>query len=129
MARLNTLPMCAIGLVSLLVDLPAAAQNLADADAWQFEFVPYLWLAGIRSDIKLGPLPGNTVHIKSRSVLKALDAGAMGTLEVRKGPWGGLLDMQYVKLGVSNQFLGGLAGGYDLKYDQTLITMAGFYRF
>jgi opacity protein-like surface antigen len=118
-----------IALVSLLAGLPAAAQNLASADAWQFEFIPYLWLSGIRSDIKLGPLPGSTVHIKSSSVLDALDFGAMGTLEARKGPWGGLLDMQYVKLSVSNQFLGGLASGYNFKYDQTLITMAGYYRF
>lgn len=129
MARSNTLSITAIGLVSLLAGLPAAAQNLASADAWQFEFVPYLWFAGIRSDIKLGPLPGSTVHIKSSSVLDALDFGAMGTLEARKGPWGGLLDIMYVKLGVSNQFLGGLAGGYNLKYDQTVVTMAGYYRF
>jgi hypothetical protein len=118
----------AIGLVSMLAGVPAAAQNLASADPWQFEFVPYLWLAGIRSDFKLGPLPGSTVHIKSTTLLKALDFAAMGSLEARKGPWGGLLDMQYIKLGVSNQFLGGLAGGYDFKYEQTLITMAGFYR-
>ena len=131
MARSTTLSIKAIGLglVSLLAGLPAAAQNLASADVWQFEFVPYLWLAGIRSDIKLGPLPGSTVNIKSSSVLGALDFGAMGTLEARKGPWGGLLDIMYVKLGVSNQFLGGLAGGYNLKYDQTVVTMAGYYRF
>src|SRR5438046_413676 len=75
MARSNTLPIKAIGLVSLLAGLPAAAQNLASADAWQFEFVPYLWLSGIRSDVKLGPLPGSTIHIKSSSVLEALDFG------------------------------------------------------
>jgi len=127
-ARLKTLFLKAIGLGSLLAGLPAAAQDVTAPDVWQFELVPYLWFSGIRSDIKLGPLPGSTVHIKSSSVLKALDFGAMGTLEARKGRWGGFLDMQYVKLGVSNQFLGGLAGGYNLKYDQTVITVAAFYR-
>ncbi|MGJ7512189.1 hypothetical protein [Variovorax sp. GT1P44] len=109
--------------------LSAAAQtNMPAANEWQFEFVPYLWLAGIRSDLKLGPFPGNTVSVSSKSILEALDFGAMGTLEARKGPWGGWLDVQYVKLGVSNQLAGGLLGGYNVKFDQTIATLAGFYR-
>lgn len=128
MNRLNKLSLPTACLLPLFAALPAAAQDLQAANAWQFEFIPYLWAAGIRSDIKLGPLPENTARIKSSGVLEALDFGAMGTLEARKGPWGGLLDVQYVKLGVSNQFLGGLAGGYNLKYEQTLVTLAGYYR-
>jgi len=117
------------GVAAALACLPTAAQSVAPAaNDWQFEFVPYLWLAGVRSDLKLGPLPGNTVSVSSTSLLEALDFGAMGTLEARKGPWGGLLDVQYVKLGVSNQLAGGLLGGYNVKYEQTIATLAGFYR-
>ncbi|MDM0035888.1 hypothetical protein QTI33_27390 [Variovorax sp. J22P271] len=117
------------GCAAALAGLPAAAQTgPATGDAWQFEFVPYLWLAGIRSDLKLGPLPGNTVSVNASSILQALDFGAMGTLEARKGAWGGLLDVQYVKLGVGNQLAGGLLGGYDVKFEQTIATLAGFYR-
>lgn len=94
---------------------PAAAEDLPSTNDWQFEFIPYLWAAGVRSYIKLGPLPGSTVSVNSSSILKELDFGAMGTLEARKGDWGGLLDLQYVKLGVSNQFAGGLLGGYNVK--------------
>ena len=113
------------GMAAALAGLPALAQTPSIAsDAWQFEFVPYLWLAGVRSDLKLGPLPGSTVSVSSSSVLGALDFGAMGTLEARKGAWGGLLDMQYVKLGVGNQFAGGLLGGYDVKFKQTIATLA-----
>ena len=90
-------------LVAAMSSLPAAAQTTMAEPGWQFEFIPYLWAAGIRSDLKLGPLPGNTVTVSSMNVLRALDFGAMGTLEARKGPWGGLLDLQYVKLGVSKQ--------------------------
>jgi opacity protein-like surface antigen len=115
-------------LAGALAWVPAAAQSIPSADDWQFEFVPYLWLAGIRSDLKLGPLPGSTVTVNSKSILEALDFGAMGTLEARKGHWGGLLDIQYVKLGVSNQVAGGLLGGYNVKYEQTIATLAGFYR-
>lgn len=117
------------GMAAALAGLPALAQTPSTAsDGWQFEFVPYLWLAGIRSDLKLGPLPGSTVSVSSSSILGALDFGAMGTLEARKGAWGGLLDLQYVKLGVGNQFAGGLLGGYDVKFEQTIATLAGFYR-
>ncbi|MEJ8824857.1 hypothetical protein WKW80_22970 [Variovorax humicola] len=44
------------------------------------------------------------------------------------GQLGGLLDLQYVKLGVSDQYLGGLAGGYNVTFKQTVATAAGFYR-
>ncbi|MGO4396583.1 outer membrane protein [Variovorax sp. M-6] len=109
--------------------LPAAAQTTQPSvNDWQFEFIPYLWLAGIRSDLKLGPLPGDTLSVSSKGLLEALDAGAMGTFEARKGPWGGLLDVQYVKLGVGNQLAGGLLGGYNVKSEQTIATLAGFYR-
>ncbi|MDM0084923.1 hypothetical protein QTI17_30440 [Variovorax sp. J31P179] len=112
-----------------LAGLPAAAQTtLASSNDWQFEFAPYLWLAGIKSDLKLGPLPGDTLNVSSKGILEALDFGAMGTLEARKGAWGGLVDVQYVKLGVGNQLAGGLLGGYNVKFEQTIATLAGFYR-
>ena len=91
------------GLAAALTCLSAAGQTVLPADAWQFEFIPYLWAAGVSSDLRFGLTPRSTTHVSSSSVLGALDFGAMGTLEARKGPWGALLDMQYVKLGVSRQ--------------------------
>lgn len=116
-------------LAAALACLPAAAQTtLAAADAWQFEFIPYLWLTGIHSDLKLGPLPGSALTVNSKSIVDALDAAAMGTFEARKGRWGGLLDVQYVKLGVSRQVAGGLLGGYNAGFEQTIATLVGFFR-
>ncbi|WP_143044910.1 hypothetical protein [Variovorax sp. YR216] len=63
--------------------------------------------------------------MSSSSILNALDFGAMGTLEARKGDWGGMLDMQYVKLGVSNRVAGGLLGGYNVDFVQQIYTLAG----
>src|SRR4051794_26672948 len=83
-ARMNArrLTRTLAGMAAALAGLPALAQTPSIAsDAWQFEFVPYLWLAGVRSDLKLGPLPGSTVSVSSSSILGALDFGAMGTLE------------------------------------------------
>lgn len=118
----------AVGLASALACLSAAAQGQPPPDAWQFEFIPYLWAAGIKSDLRFGVLPQSTTSVNSTSVLKALDFGAMGTLEAHKGPWGALLDMQYVKLGVSRQ-LGSLPPvGVDVDYVQQIYTLAGLYR-
>lgn len=39
-----------------------------------------------------------------------------------------MLDLQDVKVGVSNQFASGLLGGYDVTMEQQIYTMAGCYR-
>jgi opacity protein-like surface antigen len=117
----------ACGMASALACLSAAAQGMPAADAWQFEFIPYLWAPGIKSDLRFGALPRSTTSVNSTSVLSALDFGAMGTLEARKGPWGALLDMQYVKLGVSRN-VGFSPVGLDVDFTQQIYTMAGMYR-
>jgi hypothetical protein len=67
------------GLGAAFVCLGAGAQDVPATDAWQFEFIPYLWAPGISSDLRLGPLPRSTSSVSSTSVLGALDFGAMGT--------------------------------------------------
>ncbi|RZL87390.1 MAG: hypothetical protein EOP82_26760 [Variovorax sp.] len=116
------------GLAAALACLPAGAQEGRTTSAWQFEFIPYLWVPGVHSDLRLGPLPQSSSKVSSSTVLGALDFGAMGTLEARKGPWGGLLDMQYVKLGLSDASVGGVLGGVDVTYKQQIYTVAGLYR-
>jgi hypothetical protein len=124
-------------LAAALACLPAAAQSSAlgtdpgsipSANEWQFEFVPYLWLAGVSSDIRLGPLRTRTANVSATSLLQALDFAAMGTLEAHKGDWGGFLDMQYIRLGVSDQFAAGLLGSFNVKFVEQIYTMAGTYR-
>ena len=116
------------GIATALACASAAAQGVPAADAWQFEFTPYLWTPGISSDLRLDPLQHRTTSVNATSVLKALDAGAMGTLEVRRGPWGALLDMQYVKLGVSRAPTYTAPLGVDVDYTQQIYTLAGLYR-
>ena len=126
---LKSLAMATGAVVMGLASQPAAAQaTIESANDLKFEFVPYLWLAGVRTDLKLGPLPANTVHVSSTSLLKALDFAAMGTLEARKGDWGGLLDLQYIRLGVSNQLAGGLLGAFNVRLVEQIYTISGFYR-
>jgi len=124
----TTLMKNAGGLALVLACSSAVAQGVPPADAWQFEFIPYLWAAGVSSDLRFGLTPLSTTHVSSSSVLGALDFGAMGTLEARKRPWGALLDMQYVKLGVSRQGTFGAPLGLDVDYTQQIYTLAGLYR-
>lgn len=128
MSKATRLLKLAGGMATALACLSAAAQGIAPADAWQFEFIPYLWAPGISSDLRLGALPRSTTSVSSSSVLGALDFGAMGTLEARKGPWGALLDMQYVKLGVSRGEIFGTPVGLSVDFVQQIYTLAGLYR-
>jgi opacity protein-like surface antigen len=122
----------AAALCAALAGLPAAAQTsqttMASTSDWQYELVPYVWLPGIRSDVKLGPLPGNSLGANSRGILNALDYAAMGTFQVQNGSWGGLADAVYAKLSVSNQWAGGLLGGYNVDSTPQMYTLAGYYR-
>ena len=71
---------------TVLACLPAAAQTtMPSTSDWQYELVPYVWLPGIRSDVKLGPLPENTMAVNPRGILSALDYAAMGTFQVQNG--------------------------------------------
>jgi opacity protein-like surface antigen len=105
-----------------------AQTTIESANDWKFEFVPYVWLAGVRTDLKVGPLPTDTFKVSSGNVLKALDFAAMGTLEARKGDWGGMADLQYIRLGVSNQLAGGLLGNFNVRLVEQIYTVSAFYR-
>lgn len=117
-----------IGLVGALAGLPAAAQVSASGEPWDFEFTPYFWGAGVRSDVNLGVLGTQTMDIPVSDLLSALDFGLMGTFEARKGRWGGLVDAQYVKLSTSSPSTIGPFGNVDMRYEQQLWTFAGSYR-
>lgn len=117
-----------LGLASAFAGLPTAAQVSPSEEAWVFELTPYFWAAGVRSAVNLGVLGTQTMDIPVSNLLSALDFGLMGTFEARKGRWGALVDVQYVKLGTSSPSTIGPFGNVDMKYEQQLWTFAGFYR-
>jgi opacity protein-like surface antigen len=126
---LKALAVAAGGVAICLASVPAAAQAAIESvNDWRFEFVPYLWLAGVRTDVKLGPLPGNTLNVSAGSILGAVNLAGMGTLEARRGDWGGLLDMQYIRIGVSDDVAGGLLGGYNVRLTEQFYTGLVSYR-
>ncbi len=77
-----------------------APMPAGDADAWQFEIRPYLWLAGIYGRVRIDNLTASTTK-DSGSVLGMLDFAAAGQLEAIKGRWRIMLDENYVNLGTT----------------------------
>lgn len=99
----STLALLGIVMAGLATPLPAAEET-----AWEYEFTPYAWAAGLDGRVRLtGLLPGGIPVEQSFSdILDRLDLGLMGALEARKGRWGLLFDGVYFS--VSDR--GGLSG-------------------
>jgi hypothetical protein len=107
----------------------AQAQTPAP-DAWQFEFTPYLWAAGVSGWTRVGArTPTVKFDANFSDIVKNLDFGAMGTLEARNGRWAIIFDTFYVRLSkTSDPLLGGLLGTARMKGDETILQLAGAYR-
>lgn len=118
--------------LSGLACLPAAAGVAEQGDAgWALEFTPYLWASVSPLRVDLGTGPSNGVNVPVSVFSTNLDFAIMGSLEARKGRWGGLVDAQYVKLGVTGaQAANALTpfSNLDVSYSQQIWTLAGFYR-
>ncbi|MET0542966.1 MAG: hypothetical protein ABWZ88_14585 [Variovorax sp.] len=117
------------GAAALMVGTSASAQAAQATPGWKFEFVPYFWAPALKGDAKvLDGLVTRDVDISSTSILKNLRWGLMGTLEARNGPWGVVLDGQAVELGIGRQSAYGLLGGYEVRFQEQIWTVAGKYR-
>ena len=88
------------GFIAALAMLMATGARAADAtdDRWQFELTPYLFASGlygttgtrgVTADVKMG----------FDDIVEQLEAGLMGTAELRRGRWGLAFDALYFKLG------------------------------
>ncbi|MCG2840975.1 hypothetical protein L6Q21_08270 [Sandaracinobacter sp. RS1-74] len=85
--------------LAALTAAPAAARSVQESAGWEFNLVPYLWMAG--SSTRLAH-PAFPLAVEADSsfgdILGNLDFGAMVAFEARRGRWGLLLDGLYVKV-------------------------------
>jgi opacity protein-like surface antigen len=127
-------PLIAVALAVLVVSgisgpLPAAAQSADPAPhAWQFEIIPYLWLAGTSGDIRVGNLIDATIDASFSDILRSMDFGLMGAFQVRKGRVGFLFDGLYIK--ASKNGLGAGSPGEIVRAEvkMQLYSLAASYR-
>jgi hypothetical protein len=108
---------------------PAAPSPTAPKPgAWQFEFTPYLWGAGLDGEVKVGRLPAQGVEASFSDLLKVLDLGLMGTFEGRKGRWGLIVDALYFDLSETEPTPNNLYGDAEVGITQQLYSIGGTYR-
>jgi len=90
-----------LGLFGSLICSAATAQEAQSG--WKFSAMPYVWLPGIKADLKYGPPSGGSssanVSANESDVLSNLQMAFMIAGEARKGPWSIATDYMYLDLG------------------------------
>lgn len=94
-----------VGLISATDNVPvepaetaaSPGPQAASADAWQFQFTPYLWIASISGRAGIGNLITDTNTSVTDSGVE-LNFGFMSTFEARKNKFVILTDVQYSDL-------------------------------
>lgn len=76
------------------------APGASAADEWKFQATLYGWLPDVEADSNLPPITGQTgsTQVDASTILDSLQGVFMGTLEARKGRWGGFTDLIYLDL-------------------------------
>lgn len=83
--------------------LPSTSSAQEAASDWKFSAMPYVWLPGIKADLKYGPPAGGSatanVSADDSDVLSNLQMAFMIAGEARKGRWLIATDYMYLDLG------------------------------
>jgi hypothetical protein len=90
--------LAAVLIAGVMLCAPARAQSGAAESGLQFEFTPYLWMAGLKGTTGIGSLTASGVEVSFSDILEMFEFGLMGTFEARKGRWGFLADAMYLKV-------------------------------
>jgi hypothetical protein len=125
MNRIDAIVLAACASTSLFSPVAGAQTE----DAWQFNATIYLYLPSI-SGTTVFPQSGSgsDVGVDASTIIDSLKSVFMGTLEARKGRWGGFTDVVYIDLGNSVSGSRGLTiGGVPLPVDVSADATLGLY--
>lgn len=112
-------------LVAAALIVPALAAP-ASAGDWRFTVSPYLWLPGLDTSVST-PRGDFDLSMTASEVLSDFDAGFMGYVEARNGPWALALDFIYSDLSDSRE-LSGNWSRVSASNQLTALTLYGEYR-
>ena len=128
-----------LAVLAMFGALAPAANAQSSEERWQSAATLYLWFPGIsgRTQFPSGA-GGPTLNVNAKDVLSKLDMAFMGTIESRRGRWGGLGDWVFSDLsgeqGRTREFeVGGLPPGagvtadLGLRVKTNVLTLAGTY--
>jgi len=105
-----------------------AGQPGSEPDKWQYELTPYIWGAGVKGDVKIGPTPSQSVNASFSDIWDHLDAGAMLGFEGRRNRFGFAFDGLYLKATDSTATPGPVFGNAEGEFTQQMYGLAGTYR-
>ncbi len=93
---LNKTILLFVSLVILAATTPGilAAEEATQEDGWQFEVVPYMWVAAMGGE----SVTGGDIDIDFSDIIDNLDFTFMSTFAAKKGKWGFLVDIIYMNL-------------------------------
>ena len=115
--------------VALAVCGSAWAQSSpAPSKKWEFGVAPYLWMAGVDGDVKLGRLPETGVEASFSELWDVLDIGAMVAFDGHKGAWGFMFDGIYLDFAENVETPGTGFGTVDVDLTQQYYTAAATCR-
>ncbi|HMG36674.1 MAG TPA: hypothetical protein VKM94_22240 [Blastocatellia bacterium] len=97
------------------------------ADKWQFQFVPYIWFAGLKGQIGIGSRITD-VDADIGDIFDHLNFGFMAAFEARKGKFLLLSDLLYLKVSTENVTPGPLFSSAKLTQKVFLLEGDAGYR-
>jgi opacity protein-like surface antigen len=113
----------------ILIAIPAKAEtDSSQKSSWQFDFTPYLWLAGIDGDVRSGRFSTGGAEATFTDIFQDLNGAFLGTFEVRKGRWGILLDAVYLDISGTTETPDRAIGNVHTELTQGMYSLAGIYR-
>jgi hypothetical protein len=107
-------------------------------DKWEFELIPYLWMAAMKGDVTLKGIAAS-VDMSFSDIWSDLKFGAMLKLEAKKGRWGIFLDTVYMDLddsvtgkrtftGPLGQRTAEILADANISMEQWVLELGGFYQ-
>lgn len=114
------------------------AQAQSGRDDFQFRATMYAWVPGINAETEFPTAAGGpSINVNANDLLSGLKMAFMGTLEGRRGQWGGMVDWFYSNVGDTKsatrdfKILGvlplDLTADLSLDVKTNILTLAGTY--
>ncbi len=106
---------------------PIIVEEIPAANAWSFEFEPYMLIASMSGDSTIGRSPTVEIDMNFGDILEKLDIGAMAHFEVHhENGWGLWLDYGFMDL--SSDITGPVGGVTDMRMRQGTLEAFAMYR-
>jgi|SRR5215831_5825338 len=105
----------------------ATAPQGSSTDKWEFQFVPYLWFAGLKGQVGIGDRVAD-VDADFGDIFDKLNFGFMAAFEARKGRLGLFTDLLYLKVSAENATPGSLFSSVKLTQKVFMLEEAVAYR-